>query len=48
LPKERGIALGALGGFSESANPLIEGLSHEGALKNPDEFGQSNYQAAFG
>ena len=44
----RGIALGAFGEFSESVNLLIEGLAHEGALKNPGKFGQSNYQAAFG
>jgi len=48
LPRVRGIALGAFGEFSESVNLLIEGLAHEGALKNPDKFGQSNYQAAFG
>jgi hypothetical protein len=48
LLKERGIALGGLGEFSESANLLIEGLAHEGALKNPGKFGQSNYQAASG
>jgi hypothetical protein len=34
--------------FSESVNLLIEGLAHEGALKNPGKYGQSNYQAAFG
>ena len=34
--------------FSESVNLLIEGLAHEGALKNPGKFGQSNYQEAFG
>ena len=27
---------------------LIQGLAHEGALKNPDKFGQSNYKAAYG
>jgi hypothetical protein len=26
---------------------LIQGLAHEGALKNPDKFGQSNYKAAY-
>jgi hypothetical protein len=26
----------------------MQGLAHEGALKNPDEFGQSNYKAAYG
>ena len=44
----RGIALGAFGEFSESINVLIQGLAHEGALKNPDKFGQSNYKAAYG
>ena len=48
LLQVRGIVLGALGEFSESINLLIEGLAHEGALKNPDRFGQSNYQAAYG
>lgn len=48
LPRVRGIALGAFGEFSESASLLTEGLAHEGDLKNPDKFGQSNYQAAFG
>ena len=37
LPKVRGIALGAFGELIESANLLIEGLAHEGALKNPGE-----------
>jgi hypothetical protein len=27
---------------------LIQGLAHEGALKNPGKFGQSNYKAAYG
>ena len=44
----RGIALGAFGKFSESTNVLIQGLAHEGALKNPGKFGQSNYKAAYG
>jgi hypothetical protein len=44
----RGIALGAFGEFSESINVLIQGLAHEGALKNPNKFGQSNYKAAYG
>jgi hypothetical protein len=48
IPTVRGIALGALGVFSESINVLIQGLAHEGALKNPDKFGQSNYKAAYG
>mmetsp|Transcript_69316 Transcript_69316/g.136304 ORF Transcript_69316/g.136304 Transcript_69316/m.136304 type:complete len:312 (-) Transcript_69316:110-1045(-) len=48
LPPVKGIVLGAFGEFSESVNILIEGLAHEGALKNPDKFGQSNYKAAFG
>jgi hypothetical protein len=48
IPTVRGIALGAFGEFSESINVLIQGLAHEGALKNPDEFGQSNYKAAYG
>jgi hypothetical protein len=46
LPKVRGVALGAFGEFSESANHLFEGLAHEGAFKNPGKYGQSNYQAA--
>ena len=48
LPKVLGIALGAFGEVSESANLFIEGLANEGALKKPDKFGQSNYQAIFG
>ena len=48
LPKVRGTNLGAFGEFSESAKLLIEGLAHEGALKNLGKFGESNYQAAFG
>jgi hypothetical protein len=44
----RGIALGAFGAFSESINVLIQGFAHEGALKNPGKFGQSNYKAAYG
>jgi hypothetical protein len=44
----RGIALGAFGEFNESTNVLIQGLAHEGALKNPGKFGQSNYKAAHG
>jgi hypothetical protein len=46
LPKVRDIALGAFGEFIESASLLIEGLAQEGALKNPDKFGQTNYQTA--
>ena len=41
MPQVRGIALGAFGEFSESINLLIDGLAHEGALKNSDKFGQS-------
>jgi hypothetical protein len=48
IPTVRGIALGAFGKFSESINVLIQGLAHEGALKNPDKFGQSDYNAAHG
>jgi hypothetical protein len=44
----RGISLGAFGEFSESINVLIQGLAHEGALKNPGKFGQSNYKAVYG
>jgi hypothetical protein len=44
----RGSALGAFGEFSNSINVLIQGLAHEGALKNPGKFGQSNYKAAYG
>ena len=32
--------------FSESINVLIKDLAHEGALKNPEKFSQSNYKAA--
>jgi hypothetical protein len=38
IPAVRGIALGAFGEFSESINVLIQGLAHEGALKNPGKF----------
>jgi hypothetical protein len=48
FPKVRGIALGAFGEFSKPANLLIESLAHDFALKNPGEFDESNYQAAFG
>ena len=48
MPQVRGIALGAFGEFSESINLLIDGIAHEGALKNPDKFGQSKYKAAYG
>jgi hypothetical protein len=48
IPTVRGIALGAFGEFGESINVLILGLAHEGALNNPDKFGQSNYKAAYG
>ena len=48
MPQVQGIALGAFGEFSTSVDLLIEGLAHEGALKNPDKFGQKNYKAAFG
>ena len=48
MPQVRGIALGASGEFSEYIDLLVDGLAHEGALKNPDKFGQSNYKAAYG
>ena len=48
MSQVRGIALGAFGEFSESINLLIDGLAHEGALKNSDKFGQSKYKAAYG
>jgi hypothetical protein len=48
VPAVRAIALGAFGEFSESISVLIQGLAHEGALKNLDKFGQSNYKAAYG
>ena len=48
MPQVRGIALGDFGEFSESIDPLIDGLAHEGALKNSDKFGQSKYKAASG
>jgi hypothetical protein len=44
----RGLALEAFGKFSNSINELIEGILHKGALKNPENFGQNNYKAAFG
>ena len=44
----RGLAIGAFGEFSDTVFKLIDGLAHEGALKNPDRFGQSRYQAAYG
>jgi hypothetical protein len=44
----RGTALGEFVEFSESINVLIQGLAHEGALKNPGKFGQRNYKAAYG
>ena len=31
-----------------SVNVLIDGVAHEGVLKNPDRLGQSNYKAAYG
>ena len=31
-----------------SFNVLIQGLAHEGVLKNPDKFGQGNYKEAYG
>ena len=48
MPKVKGIAFGALGEFSSSVNVLTDGYGHEGALKNQDRFGQSNYKAAYG
>jgi hypothetical protein len=36
---------GAFGEISESINVLIQDFAHEGALKNPDKFGQSNYNS---
>ena len=48
MPQVRGIALGAFGEFSESINLLIDGLAHEGALKNSDKFGQNIYIAPYG
>ena len=35
--------------FSFPSPPLfLLSFAHKGALKNPDKFGQSNYQGAFG
>jgi hypothetical protein len=34
--------------LSESIIVLIGEMVHEGALKNPENFGQNNYKAAFG
>ena len=47
MPEAKGIAFGALGEYSSSVNVLIDGFAHEGALKNPYRFGQSNYKAAY-
>ena len=48
MPEVKGIAIGALGEFGSSVNVPIDGFAHEGALKNPDRFGQSNYRASYG
>ena len=48
MPEVKGIAVGALGEFSSSVNVRIDGFAYEDALKNPDQFGQSNYRAAYG
>ena len=48
MPEVKGIAFGALGEFSSAVNALIDGFAHEGALKNPDQVGQSNHKAACG
>jgi hypothetical protein len=40
--------MGEFGEFSESINVLVQGLAHEGALKNSDKCGQSNYKATYG
>jgi hypothetical protein len=48
IPTVREIALGAFGEFSESINVLIQGLAHEGALKNPGKFSRSDHKAAYG
>jgi len=45
IPAVKGVAFGAFGEFSSSVNAPIGGFAHEGALKNPDRFGQSNYKA---
>ena len=37
----------ALGEFGESNNSVNDLIAHEGALKSPDRFGQSNYKAAY-
>jgi hypothetical protein len=42
------LAIQKIGEFSEPINVLIQSLAHEGALKNLDKFGQSNYKAAYG
>ena len=48
MAQVRGLAVGAFGEFSDTVFKLIDGLAHEGALKNPDRFGQSSYKAAYG
>ena len=48
VPEVKGFACGALGEFSSSVDVLIDGFAHEGALRNPDRFGQSNCKAAYG
>ena len=46
-PGAKVIAFSAFGEFSSSMNVPIDGFAHEGALKNPGRFGQSNYKAAY-
>jgi hypothetical protein len=48
LTTVRGVTLRTFGKFNESISILIEGMTHEGALKHLWEFGQGNYMAAFG
>jgi hypothetical protein len=47
LPEVKGLAVGAFGELSSSFDLLIEGMAHEGALKNPERLGQNSYGAAF-
>ena len=48
LPEVKGIAFGTLGEFSSSVSVIIDGFAHEGALKNPDRYGESDCKAAYG
>jgi hypothetical protein len=42
MPEVKGLAIGALGELGSNVHLFINGLSYEGALKNPEKFGTSN------